>query len=49
MRLLRQTVRGVFNLEMAATDEMLAIALEVRPDFCTLVPESAPNGPPRGG
>src|SRR5580704_8495705 len=28
-----------FNLEMAATDEMVGIALERRPDVCTLVPE----------
>jgi pyridoxine 5-phosphate synthase len=49
VRVLRQTVRGVFNLEMAATDEMLAIALEVRPDFCTLVPEKRAERTTEGG
>ncbi len=39
VRLLRQTVRTHLNLEMAATDEMVAIALDVRPDYVTLVPE----------
>jgi len=49
VRVLRETVRGVFNLEMAATDEMLAIALEVRPDFCTLVPEKRAERTTEGG
>ncbi len=49
VRVLRQTVRGVFNLEMAATDEMLAIALDVRPDFCTLVPEKRAERTTEGG
>jgi pyridoxine 5-phosphate synthase len=49
VRVLRQTVRGVFNLEMAATDEMLAIALEIRPDFCTLVPEKRAERTTEGG
>jgi pyridoxine 5-phosphate synthase len=49
VRLLRQTVRGVFNLEMAATDEMMAIALEVRPEFCTLVPEKRTERTTEGG
>jgi pyridoxine 5-phosphate synthase len=39
---LRQTVTTYLNLEMAATEEMLKIALEIRPDAVTLVPES-PN------
>jgi pyridoxine 5-phosphate synthase len=34
---------------MAATDEMLAIALEVRPDFCTLVPEKRAERTTEGG
>jgi pyridoxine 5-phosphate synthase len=48
VRLLRETVRGVLNLQMAATDEMLAIARAVKPDVCTLVAEGgrpvAPGG-----
>ncbi|HEX9630218.1 MAG TPA: pyridoxine 5'-phosphate synthase [Pyrinomonadaceae bacterium] len=42
IRVLRQTVTTYLNLEMAATEEMLKIALEIRPDAVTLVPES-PN------
>jgi len=37
--LLRETVETVLNLEMAATDEMVAIAERIRPDLVTLVPE----------
>jgi len=49
VRLLRETVRGVLNLEMAATDEMLRIAREVKPDFCTLVPEKREERTTEGG
>ena len=49
MRVLRETVRGVLNLEMAATDEMLRIAREVKPDFCTLVPEKREERTTEGG
>lgn len=49
VRILRETVRGVLNLEMAATDEMLRIAREVRPDFCTLVPEKREERTTEGG
>src|ERR1043165_10254639 len=44
VRVLRETVRGVFNLEMAATEEMLRIAREVKLSFCTLVPEKRGGG-----
>jgi pyridoxine 5-phosphate synthase len=37
VRLLRQTVRTRLNLEMAATPEMVAIALDVKPDYITNV------------
>ena len=37
------------NLEMAVTDEMLAIAAEVRPADCCLVPERRPSSPPKAG
>lgn len=37
--LLRETIKTRLNLEMAVTDEMVAIALKVKPDMCTLVPE----------
>jgi len=49
VRVLRETVRGVFNLEMAATHEMLSVALSVRPDFCTLVPEKREERTTEGG
>jgi len=49
VRILRETVRGVLNLEMAATDEMLRIAREVKPDFCTLVPEKREERTTEGG
>ncbi len=42
IRALRQTVTTYLNLEMAATEEVLKVALEIRPDAVTLVPES-PN------
>ena len=42
-------MRGVLNLEMAATDEMLRIAREVKPDFCTLVPEKREERTTEGG
>jgi pyridoxine 5-phosphate synthase len=46
---LRETVHGVLNLEMAATDEMLAIARAMKPDFCTLVPEKREERTTEGG
>ncbi|HEY2962094.1 MAG TPA: pyridoxine 5'-phosphate synthase [Pyrinomonadaceae bacterium] len=39
IRLLRDSVTTYLNLEMAATDEMLDIALQTRPDAVTLVAE----------
>lgn len=39
VELLRQTVQTKLNVEMAATDEMVAIASRIRPDQVTLVPE----------
>ena len=49
VRVLRETVQGVLNLEMAATEEMLRIAREVVPDFCTLVPEKREERTTEGG
>jgi pyridoxine 5-phosphate synthase len=49
VRLMRQTVRGALNLEMAATDEMVAIAREVKPDVVTLVPEKRQERTTEGG
>lgn len=39
VELLRETVKTRLNLEMAATEEMIRIAREVKPDTATLVPE----------
>jgi pyridoxine 5-phosphate synthase len=47
--LLRQTVRSRLNLEMAATTEMEAIALRIRPDMVTLVPEKREEVTTEGG
>lgn len=49
VRLLRQTVRSHLNLEMAATDEMVAIALDIKPDYVTLVPEKREEVTTEGG
>lgn len=49
VRLLRQTVRTHLNLEMAATEEMVAIALDIKPDYVTLVPEKREEVTTEGG
>ena len=43
------TARRTFNLEMAPTVEMLRIALRVRPQVCTLVPERREERTTEGG
>ena len=47
--LLRATLRSRLNLEMAATAEMEAIALRVKPDWVTLVPEKRQEVTTEGG
>jgi pyridoxine 5-phosphate synthase len=49
VEVLRQSVRGTLNLEMAATDEMVAIATRLRPDVVTLVPEKRAERTTEGG
>ncbi len=49
VRVLRETVKSVLNLEMAATEEMKGIALEVKPDLVTLVPEKREERTTEGG
>lgn len=49
VHLLRQTVRSHLNLEMAAIDEMVNIALEIKPDYVTLVPEKREEVTTEGG
>lgn len=46
---LRGSITSHFNLEMAATDEMIAIAARVRPDTITLVPERREERTTEGG
>lgn len=49
VRLLREVVRTKLNLEMAATPEMVQIAIEIRPDMVTLVPEKRQELTTEGG
>jgi pyridoxine 5-phosphate synthase len=49
LRLIRQVVSTHLNLEMAATEEMLSIALDVSPDMVTLVPEKREEVTTEGG
>jgi pyridoxine 5-phosphate synthase len=49
VEVLRQTVRTRLNLEMAATQEMVRIALTVKPEQATLVPERREELTTEGG
>lgn len=49
VEILRKTVQTRLNLEMALTDEMVAIALKVLPDAVTLVPEGRHELTTEGG
>ncbi len=49
VRCLRETVRCRLNLEMAAAEEIVGIALEVRPEQATLVPERRQEVTTEGG
>ncbi len=49
VRLLRETVSTHLNLEMAATAEMVSIALNLQPDYVTLVPEKRTEVTTEGG
>ena len=46
---LKETLQTRMNLEMAVTDEMLAIACDVKPAFCCLVPEKREELTTEGG
>lgn len=48
-RQLRSITKGVLNMEMACTDEMMRIALEIRPDQVTFVPERREEVTTEGG
>ncbi len=49
LQLLRETIRSRLNLEMAATKEMVNIALDIKPDMVTLVPERREEITTEGG
>jgi pyridoxine 5-phosphate synthase len=49
IEILREKVTTFLNLEMAATDEMVEVALRVRPDAATLVPERREERTTEGG
>ncbi|QEY31165.1 pyridoxine 5'-phosphate synthase [Synechococcus sp. RSCCF101] len=49
VELLRATVRTKLNLEMAATEEMVAVATRIRPDMVTVVPERREEVTTEGG
>ncbi len=49
VRLLREMIHTRLNLEMAVTDEMVAIACRTRPDACCLVPEKREELTTEGG
>lgn len=49
LRILRQTVQTVLNLEMAATQDMVKAAYETKPDLATLVPERREEITTEGG
>jgi pyridoxine 5-phosphate synthase len=49
LRLLRGAVKTKLNVEMAATEEMKGIALEIKPDVVSLVPERPEELTTEGG
>jgi len=49
LRLLRETVKTKLDLEMAATEEIIRIAVETLPDLATLVPERRQELTTEGG
>ena len=49
VKLLREMVKVPLNLEMAAADEIIEIAMQVRPEMATLVPEKREELTTEGG
>jgi pyridoxine 5-phosphate synthase len=49
LRMLRESVQTKLNIEMAATEEMKRVALAVRPDVVSLVPERPEELTTEGG
>jgi len=49
VEVLKKTIKTKLNLEMAATGEMVDIALRIKPDMCSLVPEKREELTTEGG
>jgi pyridoxine 5-phosphate synthase len=49
LKLLKETIKTRLNLEMASTQEILSIALNIRPDIATIVPERREEVTTEGG
>ncbi|MGA1845749.1 pyridoxine 5'-phosphate synthase [Deferribacter abyssi] len=49
LRLLREIIKTRLNLEMACNEEILKLALDIKPDMCTLVPEKREELTTEGG
>jgi len=49
VRILRSTVQSKLILEMASTSEMVGVALDIKPDLVTLVPEKREESSADGG
>ena len=49
LKILRETCQTLLNLEMAATQEMVKVAYEYKPDVVTLVPERREELTTEGG
>ncbi|MEE8573873.1 MAG: pyridoxine 5'-phosphate synthase [Thermodesulfobacteriota bacterium] len=49
LEILRRTAKTRLNLEMAATEEMVGIAISVKPDMVTIVPEKREELTTEGG
>jgi pyridoxine 5-phosphate synthase len=49
LEILRKVIATKLNIEMAATDEMAGVALQIRPDQVTLVPERPQELTTEGG
>lgn len=46
---LKESVQGILDFEMAATEEMIGICLQIKPHLCTLVPEGREELTTEGG
>lgn len=49
VRVLRETLQTRMNLELAATEEMIAIACDIKPEYVCLVPEKREELTTEGG